>query len=644
MPPGSAAFEDAEARRLAALHRYAVLDSAPEQEFDDLTHLAAGVIGVPIALISLLDESRQWFKSRFGLDVVETPRTVAFCDHTIQGTDIFEVTDATRDARFATNPLVTGDPHIRFYAGTPLSTPDGYRVGTLCVIDRQPRVLTTSHRQALIGLARLAMRQLELRLEGRRHAVDAAFQRAIFDSAATAIIATDLQGVIVRLNPAAERLLGWRAAEVVLRETPLLFHDRGEVRQRAAELSLQLGRTVTPDGDYFRTVLTLGLSDKRDWTFIRRDGTGVPVQVHLGPVHDALGQPIGFLGIIDDVSKQRAALDDLRRSEASFRALSVSAPVGIFRTDAAGKCLYTNERWQQLGGLSEREALGDGWARAIVEDDREEVFAAWSASASSRTEFSREFRMVGQGAPRWVHSRARAIVSETGEVLGHVGTVEDITDRRAAHDATAAALHEKDVLLREIHHRVKNNLQIISSLLRLQGKRVRDPRDLHAFTDARVRLRSMMLVHEMLYQSSARSRIDLADYLGRLLRDVAGSDHSGRIGPELRLECAALDVHSDQALPLGMLVTELVTNAMKYAYRDGRSGAVDVRAARHAGRLVVAISDDGAGISDAVNLEQPDTFGWQLIRMLGAQLQADITVRRSQPTAVEIAFPLMAAD
>lgn len=152
-----------EAERLAALRRYEILDTPPEPAFDRIARLASYVLGAPISLVSLIDETRQWFKARHGIETTQTPRSMAFCAHAILSDDVLVVPDARADRRFADNPLVTGEPNIRFYAGAPLRTPEGHRLGTLCVIDRRPRTLDDEKRALLADLSALVVDELELR-------------------------------------------------------------------------------------------------------------------------------------------------------------------------------------------------------------------------------------------------------------------------------------------------------------------------------------------------------------------------------------------------------------------------------------------------------------------------------------------------
>ena len=168
-----APFPADETARLTALESYEILDTAPERNFDDIAKIASLICRSPISAISLVDRDRQWFKASVGLPMSEAPRNHAFCAHTILSSELLVVEDATRDPRFNQNPLVTGDPNIRFYAGAPLVTPENYRLGSLCVIDRMPRTLANEERAALESLSRLIVTELELRRISRdlAHAV-----------------------------------------------------------------------------------------------------------------------------------------------------------------------------------------------------------------------------------------------------------------------------------------------------------------------------------------------------------------------------------------------------------------------------------------------------------------------------------------
>ena len=179
--------------RLDALHRLELLDTPAEEAFDRVTRLAKSVLQVPIVLVSLVDENRQWFKSKQGLDASETPRDIAFCDHTIRKSEPMVVENATLDSRFASNPLVTGDPGIRFYAGVPLRTRDGYNIGTLCAIDVKPRTIDRQQIAVLEDLARLVVDEMELRLIATIDSLTGSLMRRALSEAANRVFARSIR-------------------------------------------------------------------------------------------------------------------------------------------------------------------------------------------------------------------------------------------------------------------------------------------------------------------------------------------------------------------------------------------------------------------------------------------------------------------
>src|SRR5690606_6507756 len=206
-----------------------------------------------------------------------TPRQISFCTHTIEGEGVFEVPDATRDPRFADNPLVTGEPDIRFYAGTPLTSPDGYNLGTLCVIDRRPRQLSAEQRDTLERLGRQVTRLFEERLQAHHYAEQAALQQALLNSAASAVLITRPDGRISSLNTAPERLLGYAERMLVGHSLTATLCSEEALARRAAILSEERGEHIEAGFAVLTTPLQDGQRAMREWRLLHRNGSEVPV-------------------------------------------------------------------------------------------------------------------------------------------------------------------------------------------------------------------------------------------------------------------------------------------------------------------------------------------------------------------------------
>ena len=417
--------------RLAALHQHHILDTPPQQEFDDLVRLASHICGAPIAAVSLIDRNRQWFKSIVGLDVQETPRDDAFCAHTILQNDILLVPDAHADPRFSVNPLVTGDPHIRFYAGAPLVTEDGYSLGSLCVIDRVPRHLTPYQHDALRILARQVSSQIELthrvRVQEQMIAERTAAERehqllaAIVEASADAIVSTDLQGSILSWNAGAERLYGYPASEMVGQPEALLVPD-GESSHQS---------------HFLPTLLLHGRMENVEVVRRHKSGVRIDVSATLSLIRDAAGVPVAASIVGRDITEKKQAEKTLEAQRQFQAALLESLQEGIVACDGTGTLTLFNQATRLFHGLPEQPLPPQQWA------DHFDLYTA-DGVTPLRTEQIPLFRALqGEvvrdtemviapkcGPPRILLASGRAIHSASGEKLGAVVAMHDITEHR----------------------------------------------------------------------------------------------------------------------------------------------------------------------------------------------------------------------
>jgi PAS domain S-box-containing protein len=403
-----------EPARLEALRRLDILDTLPEPEFDRIAWLAATLVGAPIALISLVDADRQWFKARHGaIDATQMPREHAFCAHAILTEEGLMVEDAREDPRFADNPLVTGAPHIRCYAGAPITTSDGLRLGVLCVLDTVPCALTPTQQRGLRELAALVAVQLELRRVARENAL----YRAAIDALPDQVYAKDLHGRFIAANPATASFLGVGSTQDLLGRSDADFHPpalaesyrRDEVTALArGEATLFEQVTRAPDGS---------------------PGWLCALKV---PLRDGQGRTVGLVGHNRDVTEQKRLQQELAATRDRLAyALDVSND-GLWDWDLRSGLARHNRRCEELlGYVSGSPSLNmDSWASRLHPEDRDRVLRATAELTAGRVaQLELEYRLPGRDDGWiWVRDRARVVESEPdGRPRRIVGVMSDIT-------------------------------------------------------------------------------------------------------------------------------------------------------------------------------------------------------------------------
>ncbi|SHI35206.1 PAS domain S-box protein [Wenxinia saemankumensis] len=425
------------ADRRAALAGYGILDTPPEAEFDDIVQLAGEICGTEIALITLLDGRRQWFKAQVGADRSETPIEQALCVHTLNEGATLVIPDLTADPRTRGNPLVTGAPFLRFYAGAPLRTPGGTILGTLCVMDRAARRegLDPRRRTSLERLARLVMGQLELRravsdsraitLQSRdaetRH-------RQILDSAIDyGIITLDLRGNITSWNTGAERILGWCAAEIVGRPADVFFTPE-DVTAGIPEAEMRSAR------DHGRA------RDER-W-HIRKGGERFYALGEMMQLTSAEGAQVGYLKILRDRTRQREIDRQLREAAERLEiALDASGVVGLWDWMVDTDLLHGDANFARLYGLDpDRTAQGltmEQYQHFVVPADLPDLRWRIRATFETGCPFEVEYRLALPGRDlRWIECKGRMVHDAEGRAERFSGSAVDVTDRKEAEAET----------------------------------------------------------------------------------------------------------------------------------------------------------------------------------------------------------------
>ena len=606
-----------ETARLEALRAYDVLDTPPEAAFDRIARLGAALTGVPIVLVTLVDERRAWFKAALGLEASEVPREQSFCSRTINDERVLVVEDALADPRFATNPLVLGPPHIRFYAGAPLRSRSGHNVGALCAIDHQPRRFDAEQIERLADLADSVVDALELRLTARRYQAEAetlrqtqnalaaseARLRSVLDTAVDAIVTLGADGLIDSANTACLRLFGYEAHELLGQDVGILMPRSESARHDEAMARYRLtGKSKIINGP------------GREVTGRRKDGTQLPL--HLAVSESRVAGETIFTGIIRDITDQRAVQNELLSALSLMHAVVDNSEDPIFIKDLDGRYLLVNAACARALGQPQEEILGQRRDEFLAPDVAAILRENDQRVATTGQSVTAEERLPAPGGGTTVYLSTKSpLIGADGKIAGVVGIARDITARKLAEEAMVRAKEEADQansakteFLSSMSHELRTPLNAVlgfSQMLELNHeKEPLTPTQKKCVGHIhRAGQHLLDLINEIL---------DLAKIetgrLSLLIESVAPRavvrDSLSLVGPLAKPSDIALRFDEPATPPLRVLadgtrlkqvMVNLLSNAIKY---NRQGGTVTVtEEVFGAGRLRLTVRDTGRGIA-----------------------------------------------
>jgi len=453
--------------------------------------------------------------------------------------------------------------------------------------------------------------------------------RRVVESAPNAMVMIDASGRIDMVNAQAERLFGYRREELLGQTIEMLVPERFRGHHPGLRRSFYADPNSRPMGA------------GRDLYGLRKDGSEFPIEIGLNPIET--GEGVMVLSAIVDLSGRK-------RMEERFKRVVEFAPNAMVMINGEGRIEMVNAQTEVLFGYSREELLGQPVEILVPKRLRErhpELRRSFFGDPQSRPMgVGRDLYAVRQDGTEFpVEIGLNPIETDEGTMV--LSSIVDISDRKQREQIVQQTLKEKDILLGEIHHRVKNNLHVIHSLLDLQSARITDTSVQEMLRESQNRIRSMALIHQTLYESRDFAGVDFKTFLDTLIPTLISSYG---IDPfRIALSIAAEDVKLpiNLAIPCGLMVNELVSNALKHAFPGSRPGEIAVSAhveARPDGlgeQVVLAIGDDGVGLAETVDLETAETLGLRLVLLLTDQLHGSLDIRRADPTRFTITFPLV---
>lgn len=847
--------------RLDKLKQYEITNQNIEEELDNLVRLASTICETPISLINLLGANTQFTKARRGWDITNLPRDKSFCHYTIKDDDVMVVENALEDERFADSPFVQKDPHIRFYAGVPLTTSDGYNIGAICVIDREPRTLTQQQKDSLSMISKEVISRLELikknkelekadiflqnssdiqaiidpqslkylelnkqaqslfncsdkSIEGtqfgknildkdkketvttflrqkkeqqgeflvpvgndgrdttelnlsftlhegqwymtgrdisrRERALrDSEFQKQFSENIINHLpgifCLTDEDGLLKRWNKNFEELVGKSHSE--LKNSQLLSHfdsDDSELLEIVFQQVLTRGRgeaegalktkeqglvphaltgfrfmmggqryivgigvditELRETQDQLKKTLTnmrIGqeLADLGSWRWdlknnslfwspkvydiydiadvsqkpsverfmekvhpndqkmiedvIDRIKSGEPFVDfehrlltgegeirwirHSGQInYTADGSVSHIIGAVQDITSQVAANKKLEKEKELSDQIINSLPISFFMFDQKGNAIRWNDYFRKTTGLNDIKISYMDPLDYFPKNQKERVAKAVNqVFEEGEATVQAKFRNADGTEIPFLYS---ASLFEGDHETYMIGTGQDISELKEYQEELDQSLKEKEVLLAEIHHRVKNNLAIISGLLQLEAFSVENEHTQKILKNSQMRIQSMATIHEMLYEAENFHDLSFEGFVEQIISSVRDVYHQDNQQISFNIDINSINLNINQAVPCGLIINELITNAYKHAFGDQQKGCISVVGEKTDSNIKFTVQDNGKGLPDDFAIDERGSLGFKLVSSLIAQLGAELKVKSGEGTTFVFTF------
>ncbi len=448
--------------------------------------------------------------------------------------------------------------------------------------------------------------------------------KILFESAPDAFYLLDLKGVLLDGNKAAEDMSGYKREELIGKNIfKIDLLPKSELPKAVKSLKQNIqGKGTGPE----------------EFNLIHKNGKLVPVENITYPVN--IENKTVILGIARDITERKMAESALQESEEKLRNI-VESSTNVFYSHTPDHIItYISPQIEQFIGFSQEEALIK-WIDLMSDDPINDTGyeITCKAIATGKSQPAYELEMIHKNGKKVRVEAREAPIVKNGKTIAIVGGLTDITESKLAEERIKKDLEEKNILLAEVHHRVKNNLQIISSLLKFQKGYSDDKNTIDVLTTCQNRVTSMAIIHQNLYEGKNFSMINLKHYVERLTRNLIATYRSLTSRVSLKFKVQEITININKAVPLALIMNELISNALKHAFPEGRKGTIIITGKKmDSDFLKISVADDGIGISRNIDLDEPDTLGLKLVSILSQQIHAEVNINRSNGTRISLKF------